>query len=988
MFFSASYSRDFRNPKLIRYQQNQVQGIVSDGSSPLPGVTIMLKSNKNSVVITDYNGHYLLQSSPKDTLVVSFLGFRTEFIPVNNRSKIDIKLEYDTTTLQEVRVNAGYYSVKESDRTGSIARITSKDIENQPVTNVLATMQGRMAGVNIVQNTGMAGGGFTVEIRGKNSIRSDGNNPLYIIDGVPYSSQSVGSLYTSTNMPTENSPLNSINPLDIDTVEVLKDADATAIYGSRGANGVVLISTKKGKAGKTSFNGSYAYGLGQVTRFKNVLQTPEYLAMRREAFANDGVTTYPSNAYDVNGTWDQNRNTDWQKELIGGTAEYTNMQASISGGSEMTKFLLSTNYSKETTVFPKSFNYTKAGGHFSLNHESENKRFKISFSSMFTAQISSLPSVDLTQTAVKLAPNAPALYDENGNINWQNNTFANPLAPLEGETKGNTYDFLANAFLTYNIGAGIIISSSLGYTDLNQQQLNLQPSTIYSPSAGVGSEVSTVFTNELNRKSWIIEPQLSWNKSFGKSTIEILIGSTFQQQKSDRLVNYATGFTSNSQMENPSSASSRLVLTSEQNVYRYNAGFARINFNLAGKYLLNLTGRRDGSSRFGPDKKFANFGGVGAAWLFSKESLFENNLSLISFGKIRASYGTSGNDQIGDYQYLDTYNSSGVSYQGITGLQPSRLFNPEFGWESNKKFEFAVETGFFKDRIFTTLGWYSNKSSNQLVGIPLPGTTGFSSIIANLNAVVQNKGIEMTLRTVNVKNDAFSWTSTFNFTRNKNELISFPGLSTSTYRYQYVLGEPLNIVKMYQYTGLDASTGIYTFKDANEDGIINAADDRQLVKNLNPKFYGGFQNQFSYRNLALDFLFQFVKQENFNENFSNPMPGTMFNQPAGVATHWQNPGDLGPYQGYSNSNIARNIANSQFAQSDAAISDASYIRLKNISLSYQLPKTWTKNMSCRLSLQGQNVLTFTKYKGLDPEFKTAGYVPPLRIYTSTIQIIF
>jgi len=243
--FSSVYSRNFRNTKMLSYQSHKVQGIVSDGTSPLPGVTIMLKSTKNSAVITDFNGHYSIQSSPRDTLIVSFIGFKTKLVPVNDRAKIDIKLEYDTTTLQEVRVNAGYYSVKERDRTGSIARITSKEIETQPVTNVLATMQGRMAGVNIVQNTGMPGSGFSIEIRGLNSLRNEGNSPLYIIDGVPYSSQGIGSSYTSANMPAQNSPLNSINPSDVASIEVLKDADATAIYGSRGANGVVLITTKK-----------------------------------------------------------------------------------------------------------------------------------------------------------------------------------------------------------------------------------------------------------------------------------------------------------------------------------------------------------------------------------------------------------------------------------------------------------------------------------------------------------------------------------------------------------------------------------------------------------------------------------------------------------------------------------------------------------------------------------------------------------------------
>ncbi|MTH15901.1 SusC/RagA family TonB-linked outer membrane protein [Flavobacterium sp. LC2016-01] len=985
--FSTIYSRNFRNSKAVPCQRNVVQGIVSDGSSPLPGVTISLKSNKNSAVITDYNGHYSIEASPRDTLIVSFIGFKTKFIPVNDRAKIDIKLEYDTTTLQEVRVNAGYYSVKERDRTGSIARITSKDIETQPVTNVLATMQGRMAGVNIVQNSGMPGSGFSIEIRGLNSLRNDGNTPLYIIDGVPYSSQSIGSSYTSGNMSSQNSPLNSINPSDIASIEVLKDADATAIYGSRGANGVVLITTRKGKSGKTSFTASYSNGIGKVTRFKDVLDTPRYLAMRKEAFANDGVTQYPASAYDVNGTWDQNRNTNWQKELIGGTADYTNIQSSVSGGSEKTQFLLSGNYSRETTVFPGNFDYVKAGGHFSASHESEDKRFRLNFSAVYAGQFSTLPSVDFTQTSAMLAPNAPALYDAAGSLNWENNTFDNPLAPLNGKTNGNTYDLLSNAILTYDIGVGFSAGGSFGYTSLNQKQQNLQPNTIYNPANGLGSESSSVFTNKISRSSWIIEPKLSWTKNLGKTAIDALAGTTFQQQNADQLINYYKGFSTNSLMENPQSAVTNTILNSNESVYKYQAFFTRVNFNYDGKYILNLTGRRDGSSRFGPGRQFATFGAVGAAMIYSGEKWIKDNIPFLSFGKIRASYGTSGNDQIGDYQFLDTYSASAARYQGISGLQPSRLFNPDFGWETNRKMELALENGFINDRIFTSVAWFQNRSSSQLVGIPLPGTTGFASIQGNLDAEVQNMGIEIAIRTVNVKSGDFSWTSSFNLTSIRNKLLSFPSLEASTYKNRYVIGKPLNLVKVFHYTGLDAA-GSYQFEDVNKDGNLTAVEDKKTIKDLNPKYYGGLQNQFRFRGVELDFLFQFVKQENFNENFGNPMPGTMSNQPSGVTSHWQNAGDMGPYQGYSDSNAARRTTNTRYIQSDAAISDASYIRLKNISLSYELPKSWTKSINCRLSVEGQNVLTFTKYKGIDPEFKVSGFLPPLRIFSTSIQLTF
>jgi TonB-linked SusC/RagA family outer membrane protein len=977
------------NPNLPKMpnQQQQITGTITNGTIPLTGVTVKIKGNTKGTV-SDYDGKYSIIANSTDILIFSYLGYKTLEISIGNRKIIDVKMLDTTTSLQEVTVNAGYYSVKEKERTGSIAKITSKDIEKQPVNNVLATMQGRMAGVNITQNTGMPGGGFNIEIRGQNSLRLEGSNPLYIIDGVPYSSQDIGSGYTSGNIPGQNSPLNSINPGDIANIEVLKDADATAIYGSRGANGVVLITTKKGKEGKTVFSTTYSNGFGQVPHFMSLMNTSQYLSMRREAFANDGVTTYPPEAYDVNGTWDQNRNTDWQKELFGGTATFTNVQSTLTGGSAQTQFLISGNYNKETTVFTGDFDYIKANGHINLNHESENKKFKINFTAGYTAQFNTLPSIDFTRDAITLAPNAPALYDASGNLNWENNTFDNPLAKLQGGIKGETYDFVSSALLSYDLGSGFTAKSSFGYTDLRQEQLNLLPSTIYNPAYGLGSEVSSVFSNKVNRNSWIIEPQLGWNRTVGKGKIEVLAGSTFQQQKGKQLVSVSEGFASNSLMENPASAAFYLILNSDETVYKYQAFFGRINLNWQGKYLLNLTGRRDGSSRFGPGRQFASFGAIGAAWVFGEENFIKEKIRFFSFGKLRASYGTSGNDQIGDYQYLDTYSTSGYTYEGISGIQPTRLYNPDFGWETNRKLELALETGFLNDRIFTTAAWFRNRSSNQLVGIPLPGTTGFSSLQANLDAEVQNSGIELSLRTLNIKRKDFSWTTNFNLTSIENKLLSFPGLEASPYKNQYVIGESVNIVKVYHYTGLNANSGTYQFEDVNSDGILSAADDKKTIKNLSPKYYGGLQNQFRYGNVQLDFLFQFVKQLNFNENYRTSMPGTMVNQPVGVTEHWQNSGDAGPYQAYSNSNAVLRAASTQFSQSDAAISDASYIRLKNVSFSFDLPQSWTKKFTCKLSLQGQNVLTITKYKGIDPEFKSSGYLPPLRIYNTSIQITF
>lgn len=960
--------------------QSTVSGTVSDAAGPLPGVTISVKGSATTT-ITDDKGVYTIAATIGDTLVFSFLGFRDAEYVVTSKS-LDVVLQEDVAQLQEVVINAGYYRVKDKERTGSISRITSKDIENQPVSNVLATMQGRMAGVSVTQTTGVPGGGFDIQIRGLNSLRSGGNSPLYIVDGVPYSSEHMGSQVASTVMPSSYSPLNSLSPEQIESIEVLKDADATAIYGSRGANGVVLVTTKKGKEGVTKYSASLYQGVGSITRKMDLLSTQQYIEMRREGFVNDGIAQIPDSAYDINGTWDLNRFTDWQEEILGKTAYITNAQASVSGGSMRTQYLLGGSLNRQSTVFPDDFGYSKGNAHVNLGHTSEDDRFNIKFSGQYTFQENNQPRIDLTQEAITLSPNAPALRNPDGSVNWENSTFSNPLRNLEGEYNAKTYDLIVSSVLSYRLAKGLEMRSNFGYSSLNHKEINASPSTQYDPAYGLTSDYSSLVVTDVARRSWIIEPQLNWQKALGEGRIDILVGTTFQSQTSDQLVLYGSGFSSNSLIYNLASAGFLMTMASDATQYRYQAIFGRANLSWKERYFLNLTGRRDGSSRFGPGKQYANFGAVGAAWLFSQENWLAGS-KVLSFGKLRGSYGITGNDQIGDYQYLDTYASSGVSYGGVIGLQPARLFNPDFGWETNRKFEAAIEAGFLNDRIFLTLGWYNNRSSNQLAGIPLPGTTGFSSIQANLDATVENSGLEVTLRTVNFDRKNFSWITSINFSAAKNRLISFPNLEGSTYATQYVIGHPLNIRKVYRSLGVDPETGIYRFEDSNGDGALSSAD-KQTVKDMNPEFFGGLQNTIRFDRWQLDFLFQFVKQQNFNETAFFGYPGGMSNQPADIMDRWQQPGDTAKYQRFTSGSDSQAVdAYYKYMESDAAISDASFVRLKNLSVSYHLP---FEKASCRIFLEGQNLLTVTSYRGADPEFRAVGYLPPLRVYAMGIQL--
>lgn len=676
--------------------QSKLDGTVVDDvtNQPIIGASVIIKGTTHGVQ-TDAEGKFYFQTGQKFpyTLIVTYIGYKKAEIIVE-KNPVTINLKEERQELDELVV-VGYGSQKRKDITGSVASVPKANL-TQVTSSADNLLRGAIAGVVVTQSSGRPGASSSVRIRGGNSITA-GNEPLYVVDGILIYNDNNNSTAGVTNAGATVNVLSTINPGDIESIEVLKDASATAIYGSRGANGVVLISTKKGKEGKTRFTINTNTALGTVTRFMDLMHSNDYLKMRKEAFANDGIVKYPAAAYDVNGTWDQNRYTDWQKVLTGGTAQISDLQASITGGSVQTQFLISGNYHNETTVFPGDYKYKRGGVNFNLNHQSADNKFKVNFSASYSSQNNNLPGTDFTRESRSLAPNAPALYDSRGKLNWENGTFNNPLRNLEAIYKAKTGNLIANTILSYQILPDLEIKTSIGFTDLHYDETRTSPSTIYNPSLGLGSESSSLFINNSTRESWIIEPQINWNKKIGNGKIELLAGATFQQQKTGQLVQEADGFTSNNLIYDLASATYLYVFTNQQTQYKYQAFFGRTNFSWKERYIVNLTGRRDGSSRFGPGNQFANFGAIGVAWLFSKEPILENK--IISFGKLRYSYGTTGNDQIGDYNFLDTYSSAGNNYQGVVGLQPNRLYNPNFGWETNRKIEIALELGFLQDRI-------------------------------------------------------------------------------------------------------------------------------------------------------------------------------------------------------------------------------------------------------------------------------------------------
>ncbi len=728
-----------------------ITGTVTESSSgqPMAGVNVLIKGTTVGTT-TDAQGQFSIEASETDVLVFSFIGYASQEIQLNDQRSVNVVMTEDPQSLEEVIVNAGYWQVDKREGTGNISRVTSKEIEQQPVANPLQALQGRMPGVVITQNSGITGGSMNIRIRGQNSLRSDGNFPLYVIDGVPVDSRPIESF--SSILSRGFDPLNTINPANIESIEILKDADATSIYGSRGANGVVLITTKKGKSGKTDLDINYYQGAGAVTNRLELLNTEQYLMMRQEAFANDNAT--PGNADpDLNGKWTTDRYTDWQELLFGGTADVQDIQAAVSGGTETTSFRLGGSFHRETTVFQGNFGYKRVTGNMNVNHASRDQRLNISVSLNYGLDQNNLFNRNPVFDALTLPPTAPT-YDENGNLIWSGYTInqKNPLSHLRVSHDTETRNFISNATVSYEILKGIRIKSNFGFTDANTDEQIKVPKSSMDPTASVDSQTSF---GKRNASTWIIEPQLTYEKECGDHRLDILIGTTWQSNTNEIQWIQATGFLSDGLLGNMNAASSITSSRADDILYKYNALFGRVGYQWKERYIVNLTARRDGSSRFGPNRQFANFGAIGAAWIFSNEPFVANSIGSLSFGKIRASYGTSGSDQIGDYGYIATYATSAFTYQGSKTLVPSALENEDYAWEVNKKFEVAMDLGFFDERIALSSSFYSNRSSNQLVGYQLPVITGFPSVLGNLAATVENSGWEFELKTVNVKSKHF-----------------------------------------------------------------------------------------------------------------------------------------------------------------------------------------------------------------------------------------
>lgn len=960
-----------------------VSGTITHDGVPLMGATIIIKGTQRGTT-SNGDGYFEIRAPEDAILVVSYLGYETKEIPIQGRSTLQIQLDEGASLLDAVEITGGYYSVKERAQTGNITKIDSDQLEQQVVHSPMEALQGRVAGLQVQSMTGVKGQAPLVTLRGQNSVRGIWySRPLYIIDGVPIDHSGLSTISSLYDAETGLDPLASLDPSLIESIEVLKDADATAIYGSRGANGVIIINTKRGQAGKTKFELQTETGVSWVGKLMKLMNTDEYLEMRREAFENDGVTPNNSNASDLL-LWDQNRYTDWQKELIGGNAEFQKYQASVSGGNAQTAFLVSGGFQKESTVFPGDLGFLNNNLYANINHRSQDHRLQLTTSINYGYQKSNLFHAGIfVNNAARLAPNAPALFDENGNVNWEldeygNPTFSNPLSGMNNPNTLRMQSLQWNGNISYRFLRGLEAKVNLGINDLElkDKQINFARNfnPIYSPSV----RITTLNQRTSTRKSFIIEPQLHHSISFNKHSLRSFIGSTFQKSDNHELSLRAQGFFSESQAGNASLAETKNILSDDLIEYRYAALFGRIGYSYDDKYYLNLTGRRDGSSRFGEKNRFGNFGAVGVAWEIHKEDFIKESLQWINYAKLRSSYGTTGSDNIGDYQYRDTYSNIFIWPGSLSagGLIPSKLHNPYYHWEKNTKLEVSLDLGLWEDKVYLTSSWYRERTGNQLVDLSLPNITGFDKILGNMAAIVENTGLEFMMQTTPVESQDFKWNSTINLTLPKNKLIDFPDLESSSYASLYVIGQPLGIQKLYNYTGIDSETGKYTFEDINEDGVINHEDKTVLI-DYSQKYFGGWYNQLQYKNWNLSFLFEFTKQKGYGLLYTFGNPGARSNAPVEVLDRWQDSNSEGKHQGFTQSYDPNY---SQYLGSDAATDNTSYLRMKSLSLNYKLPISLLQNLKiekAQVYLNAQNLFTLTPYKGYDPQRPSNRALPAL-----------
>jgi len=995
-----------------------IRGKVFDREGrPLAGVSIALEGTAYGWT-TSADGTFIcaLAGSAlerKPVFVFTSVGFARQRRPLPQPgTELVVTMQQQINDLDEIQMTA-YSTTSKRYNTGDITTVTSDEIARNPVDNVLEALQGRVAGMFVTQQTGVTNGAFRVQIRSVNTLTGTGGNgttitpgsggqPLYIVDGVEYPANTTlpmsNGVYGGVQPQEFGNALNYLDPETIESINVLKGADATAIYGSRGAFGVILITTKRARAGKPTLTATVYQGVTELGTSPKLMNTQQYLAVRHNAFANDG--TQPGNAdLDLNGTWDTTRSVNWQKYFLGGHAPTTKVTARYSGGSANANFMIGAHYNEVGNIQISKGNVRSGGVDLGLNANTNDRKVTLAVSGSFNNNIDDRVLIDFTGTSgVLQAPDAPSYYLPNGQLNWS--TGANALSILNSSYSNNTNNLLANAILTIMPLKGLSIIASGGYSYLFAREFNGQPSSVFNPQSNFASSTASM-VRHYNIATLSADPRIQYNRTlFKKLNLLAIVGGSLRNQQTETMSIYGYGFVNDELLKDPASGANTNSVYN-QTPSRYIGGFANLKLIWADKYILNLAGRRDGSSVFGPDHQFGNFGSVGGGWIISEEPWFRGLKRTVDFLKLEGSYGLEGASGVSPYSYISTYSVYSPSYGGGSGATPNNLSNPYLHWETDHNGEAGLSVDLFNGAVNLELEYYLDHVGDQLTSQPLASITGFTSFFINSPARIRTDGLEATLTTRNLRTKDFTWNTRINFTMPHSKLLAYPGIENLTTNYNYIVGKPITGVKLYNFAGIDPQKGVYNY--TNAAGVkgeyepffsptqLNPATDKTGFVDMSPKWFGGIWNSFTYKNFSMDFLVSVTDKVGPTylgwQTYSLGMFNTNYPEDL-AAKRWMKPGDKATVPKAS-AGFEGFLDQLNFVNSTGAFSNATYARLQNLSLSYVLPRQIAQKArltTIKVYVSGQNLLTVSKYGSLDPENMSAGHMPPLRVLTGGLTI--
>lgn len=978
-------------------QQKPVSGKVTDSAnSPIPGVSVVVKGTTIGTV-TDTNGNFNISNVPSNaTLTFTFIGMKSQQIEIGRKSTINVILEEETIGIEEV-VAVGYGSQKKRDLTGAITSVRSEQIDKIPTASISSILQGKVAGLDIIQNTGEPGGGVTVRVRGISTLNS-GTDPLYIVDGIPIMTNGMTEINQNS---TAMNPLADIDPMDIESIEVLKDAASGAIYGSRAANGVIIITTKRGKSGKPVLSVNTTTGISSVRNQIGVLNARQYRELREDGIINAGIyngktgdfdtrardslsVSYGGDVFLQDNMFEQAVTQKYDLRLTGGTP---NLRYAISSGFlDQDGILLNTKYQRVNTRVNVDYQATKS--------------IKIGNSFAYSRSTSNRTSVGEGWSSIggiiTFAPTFP-LYNPDGTYRQMVNDKVNPIVWATQIPASNSQNRLtANEYLHIDVLPGLMIQSDVSFDWIDIREDLFEPDW--------SNKQKQARANHRANRNFSLEVKnlLLYRKTFSDAhNISAMAGVTSQSWKSEKTSIYATDFASNTIIT--SNAAMNWTAGNTETEHRLLSHIGRLNYDYKSKYLAAMNFRRDGSSRFGANNRWATFLSPSLGWRFSDESFF-SWVKFLDDGKFRVSYGLTGNESIGDYVTQGSYKVGG-NYLGNVLISHKELYNPNLKWEQTEQFNFGLDLSLFDHRVEIVSDYYIKTTEDLLYRVAIPQTSGLSGLWSNWGSI-ENKGLDIAVIARPIYNNNFKWTSSFTFSKNKNKVLELP--VEEEYKGVSVLrpGEPIGNFFGYTMKGVfaydesnkfypkghenegkqiidESYTGNYVqlsnglggavfrqgdvwFEDKNLDGVINE-NDRDVIGNAQPKFYGGLSNRFEYKRFAVDINMNYVYGNDiysvFNVRRENMSGNTNYSDL--VLDRWRKPGDI--------TNVPKAIDGDPMQNGRVStrwIEDGSYLKIRNITLSYEIPQEIISKVGmsrCIIAAQGQNLFTFTKYDGFDPE---------------------